>query len=67
MLISWNGISFSKGCYLGQELTARSHFTGVIRKRLVPIILQYSQKSIPSEGSLFDAKGKSSWKISFHN
>ena len=58
-----NGISFSKGCYLGQELTARSHFTGVIRKRLVPIVLQYSQKSIPSEGSLFDAKGKVAGKF----
>ena len=31
------GISFEKGCYLGQELTARSHFVGVTRKRIVPI------------------------------
>ncbi len=30
-------ISFSKGCYLGQELTARSRFTGVIRRRITPI------------------------------
>lgn len=30
-------VSFTKGCYLGQELTARSHFTGVLRKRLTPI------------------------------
>ncbi|XP_063308867.1 putative transferase CAF17, mitochondrial [Pelobates fuscus] len=34
-----NGISFSKGCYVGQELTARTHHTGVIRKRLVPVRL----------------------------
>lgn len=33
-----NGVSFNKGCYLGQELTARSHFTGVLRKRLTAII-----------------------------
>eukprot|EP00468_Gymnochlora_sp_CCMP2014_P008177 CAMPEP_0167758416 /NCGR_PEP_ID=MMETSP0110_2-20121227/10455_1 /TAXON_ID=629695 /ORGANISM="Gymnochlora sp., Strain CCMP2014" /LENGTH=379 /DNA_ID=CAMNT_0007644687 /DNA_START=74 /DNA_END=1213 /DNA_ORIENTATION=- len=32
-----DGVSFSKGCYLGQELTARSHHTGVIRKRLMPV------------------------------
>jgi folate-binding protein YgfZ len=32
-----NGVSFTKGCYLGQELTARVHHTGVIRKRLMPI------------------------------
>ncbi|CAI2727445.1 unnamed protein product [Schistosoma spindalis] len=31
------GVSFSKGCYIGQELTARTHFTGVIRRRYVPI------------------------------
>lgn len=32
-----NAISFTKGCYVGQELIARSHFRGVIRKRLMPI------------------------------
>lgn len=32
-------VSFSKGCYLGQELTARIHYTGVVRKRLMPVIL----------------------------
>jgi len=34
-----NGVSFSKGCYVGQELTARTHFQGVIRKRLMPLRL----------------------------
>lgn len=33
-----NGVSFNKGCYLGQELTARTHFTGVLRKRLTALI-----------------------------
>lgn len=32
-----NAISFTKGCYVGQELIARSHFRGVIRKRLMPV------------------------------
>jgi len=31
-----HGISFHKGCYVGQELTARTHHTGVVRKRLMP-------------------------------
>lgn len=31
-----HGISFHKGCYLGQELTARTHHTGVVRKRIMP-------------------------------
>ncbi|CAD8063796.1 unnamed protein product [Paramecium sonneborni] len=32
----WNSINLNKGCYVGQELTARSYHTGVIRKRLLP-------------------------------
>lgn len=34
------GVSFTKGCYVGQELTARSRYVGVIRRRVAPIILQ---------------------------
>ncbi|XP_025715873.1 putative transferase CAF17, mitochondrial isoform X1 [Callorhinus ursinus] len=34
-----NGVSFTKGCYVGQELTARTHHMGVIRKRLFPVRL----------------------------
>ncbi|EDV27135.1 uncharacterized protein TRIADDRAFT_54782 [Trichoplax adhaerens] len=33
-----DGVKFDKGCYLGQELTARTYHTGVIRKRLMPVI-----------------------------
>ena len=58
-----NGISFEKGCYLGQELTARSHFTGMIRKRLMPVIISYNKKNIVSETKLFDAKGSKTGKI----
>lgn len=32
-----NAIDWKKGCYLGQELTARTHYQGLIRKRLMPI------------------------------
>ncbi|XP_061443067.1 putative transferase CAF17, mitochondrial isoform X1 [Rhineura floridana] len=45
-----NGISFTKGCYIGQELTARTHHMGVIRKRLLPIQLS---TPVPSE-SIFE-------------
>lgn len=33
------GINFDKGCYIGQELTVRTHHTGIVRKRIVPIKL----------------------------
>lgn len=36
-LAGLNGISFDKGCYVGQELIARTHHRGVIRKRLLPL------------------------------
>ncbi|KAL8141332.1 hypothetical protein V2J09_007353 [Rumex salicifolius] len=36
-LAGLNAISFDKGCYIGQELVARTHHRGVIRKRLLPL------------------------------
>ncbi|KAH7384163.1 putative transferase CAF17, mitochondrial [Phaeosphaeria sp. MPI-PUGE-AT-0046c] len=32
------GIDFKKGCYLGQELTIRTKHTGVVRKRILPVM-----------------------------
>jgi folate-binding protein YgfZ len=32
-----NGIAWTKGCYIGQELTARTHYRGLVKKRLVPV------------------------------
>lgn len=37
-MINWEalgGISFKKGCYTGQEVVARAHFRGQVKKRLV--------------------------------
>ncbi|KMT12257.1 hypothetical protein BVRB_5g102000 [Beta vulgaris subsp. vulgaris] len=36
-LAGLNAISFDKGCYVGQELIARTHHRGVIRKRVLPL------------------------------
>jgi hypothetical protein len=32
-----NGIDWQKGCYVGQELTARTKYRGLIKKRLFPV------------------------------
>ncbi len=32
-----NGISFDKGCYIGQELTARMHYRGLAKKHLYSV------------------------------
>ena len=34
-----NAISWTKGCYVGQELTARIHYRGLVKRRLQPIII----------------------------
>ena len=33
------GIDWEKGCYMGQELTARMKYRGLVRKRLLPVRL----------------------------
>ena len=32
-----NGVDWQKGCYVGQELTARTKYRGLIKKRLFPV------------------------------
>lgn len=44
------GISFHKGCYIGQELTARTHHIGVVRKRLMPLMFD----ELPREDFKYD-------------
>ncbi|KAI9887258.1 MAG: ccr4 associated factor [Watsoniomyces obsoletus] len=41
------GIDFRKGCYVGQELTIRTHHTGVVRKRILPVELYPDGASPP--------------------
>ena len=35
-----HGIDWEKGCYVGQELTARTKHRGLIKKRLVPVMIE---------------------------
>ncbi len=32
-----HGISWTKGCYMGQELTARTRYRGLVKRRLLPV------------------------------
>lgn len=32
-----HGVDWDKGCYMGQELTARTKYRGLVRKRLMPV------------------------------
>ncbi len=35
-----HGVDFQKGCYMGQELTARTHYRALIKKRLMPVTIE---------------------------
>ena len=52
-----NGISFNKGCYIGQELTQRTFHTGVLRKVAMPFII--------SENLLFNSEREEEFIIPF--
>ncbi|QHD49917.1 MULTISPECIES: folate-binding protein YgfZ [Halomonadaceae] len=60
-MLNWEalgGISFKKGCYTGQEVVARAHFRGQVKKRLVHA--RANTASLPELGaSLVDESGKS--------
>ncbi len=32
-----HGVDFEKGCYVGQDLTARTKYRGLVRKRLMAV------------------------------
>jgi len=35
-----HAIDWDKGCYMGQELTARTRYRGLVRKRLLPVAIE---------------------------
>jgi folate-binding protein YgfZ len=43
-----DGVSWSKGCYMGQELTARTRYRGLVKRRLVPVQIE---GKLPPPGS----------------
>lgn len=35
-----NGVDWNKGCYMGQELTARTKYRGLVKKRLISVFIE---------------------------
>ncbi|PKG49058.1 MULTISPECIES: CAF17-like 4Fe-4S cluster assembly/insertion protein YgfZ [Halomonadaceae] len=55
-MLNWEalgGISFKKGCYTGQEVVARAHFRGQVKKRLMHISVeaQALSEALPEVGA----------------
>jgi folate-binding protein YgfZ len=46
-LIEFEGISFEKGCYVGQEVTSRMQWRGGIKKRLFRVQLESLPTTLP--------------------
>ena len=42
------GISWTKGCYMGQELTARTRYRGLVKRRLLPVA---AESPLPASGT----------------
>ncbi len=50
-----NGVDFEKGCFLGQELTARTKYRGLVKRRLVPVRIH---GPVPAIGTPVTLDGK---------
>ena len=50
-----NGLDFKKGCYVGQEVTARTKHRGLVRKRLLPVAIE---GPLPAPGTPILAAGR---------
>lgn len=58
-----HGISFHKGCYVGQELTARTFHTGVVRKRLLPLKFSEDASTVSPDATVMNELGKPVGKV----
>lgn len=50
-----NGVDWQKGCYMGQELTARTKYRALVKKRLFPV--QVDGK-LPAPGTAIERNGQ---------
>jgi folate-binding protein YgfZ len=50
-----NGVDWNKGCYIGQELTARTKYRGLIKRRLMPVAID---GPAPQPGTIVYADGR---------
>jgi hypothetical protein len=55
-----HGVDWQKGCYIGQELTARTKYRGLIKKRLFPVRID---GPAPEPGTIIYADGRDAGEI----
>jgi folate-binding protein YgfZ len=50
-----NGVDWKKGCYMGQELTARTKYRGLVKRRLFPVRIE---GTLPASGTTVELDGQ---------
>ncbi|MDF1793576.1 MAG: folate-binding protein [Thalassobaculaceae bacterium] len=54
------GVDFQKGCYMGQELTARTKYRGLVKRRLMPIVIN---GPLPASGTEITLDGREAGEV----
>ena len=55
-----DGVDFGKGCFMGQELTARTRYRGLVKKRLLPVTID---GPAVEPGTAFELDGKAAGEM----
>ena len=55
-------VDFEKGCYIGQEVTARTHYRGLVKRRLVPLHMTAGSPPAPGTEILLNERAVATTK-----
>ncbi|HEX8476240.1 MAG TPA: aminomethyltransferase family protein [Pyrinomonadaceae bacterium] len=58
-----DAVSYTKGCYVGQEIIARIHWRGHVAKRLAGLSFDEGVEALPPESKILDADGREIGRI----
>ena len=60
-----NGINFKKGCYTGQEIIARTHYLGKVKKKI--FIIKHTSSKIDINDKIYDENDESVGEVISNN
>lgn len=60
-------VDFEKGCYVGQEVTARTHYRGLVKRRLAPLRIESAAATSLSGAAVSEGESKLGTVLSHAN
>ena len=57
------GISFQKGCYIGQEVTARTQYRGLVKRAYAPLTIENLNDDFTTPANITDSSGSEAGTI----